>query len=664
MTISLKSFTGEFPRTDVALLPDNAAQHAMNCDFLSGTLRGLRNDSSVIGMSATSTIKSMFVYEGGASAGYAHWWTRDVDAVRSPVVSDAYARFYWADGTNFYVSRGDLGGSGEPSMENRYKVGVPRPSAALALSSNVVALVGVASYSFSVSDERADGKLVNTVSVSATPAASATTITATFTARAPQPTTSDPETPLEETFIGTVVTLVMTRDDGARLTASIRTDSNKTSWPLELPGFSAAVTISGTSYTVRIAVSESYKELRAYTYTYVNQYGEEGVPADPLEVDCGEQATITITYTLPPSGYCPVSKVRIYRTATGTSTDYLLVSEVIVNGFSATFTDNIKTESLGEAISTLNYYPPDQTLKGICTMTNGILVGFKGNELWFSEPYLPYAWNPNAIKPLPNSIIGVCPFEGGLYVTTTANPYIIMGARPDSMTDAKLPAIQGGVSQRSIVNTGNYIAYVSRDGIVMAQGSQASLDKSFQFFTRQDWRALIGNNMANLRLAAHDGSLLIYFDNGYAFTDGTRGYLMRFEEEASSLVRINTAYYASFVYPLTDMLYMSLGTTVTAFREGNGNTGFTWQSKDFRMAKPLNFGAVQFNGTGSITLDVYADGVLKHTVAVTLSRDGRSVVRLPGGFLASVWSFKITGVADAEVEQMIVAQSLRELQGV
>lgn len=768
MIIPFKQFTGEFPRTDAALLPEHAAQFAMNCDFLAGVLRGVRDNDPVAGISSASTIKALFTYEGGASAGQTFWWDRDVDAVRSPVVNDQYARFYWADGTGFYVSRGDLGGGGEPSSNNRYKVGVPRPASALSLVGNILDLPGIVSYALTVSDERADGTLENTVSIGASQETGATSMAFTFYARAAQEVTaaststtttentqpqtnfpvtsygtgtvgdggasvmlyesgdgtlygyySDPivtppssmalryqsritgesvdttifrlgatlwyaqygnapipsnatgETSVSQTteikppFIGPVVIMTMTRSDGSKLTASVRTDSNKTSWPPELPGLSATLTVSGTYYSVKVASSAASIEQRAYTYTYVNQYGEEGAPADPLEVECGgANAIITAWYAVPPSGYCPISKVRIYRTATGTTTDYLLVDEVTVNQSYPLITDSVKTEALGEALSTHNYYPPDQGLKGICLMANGIMVGFKGNELWFSEPYMPYAWNPTAIKPLPNRIVGICPFEGGLYVTTTANAYIIMGATPDAMTDARLPAIQAGVSKRSIVDMGSAIAYASRDGIVMAQGSQASLDKSFQFFSRKEWRDLTANNLANIRLAAHDGALLIYMDNGAALADGSRGYLLRFEEDARSLTRIDTPYFASFVNPVADILYMSVGATVVAFGEGTTRKANTWQSKNFRMAKPGNFGAVQFNGAGSLTFSVYVDGTLRYTVPVTLTADGRTVQRLPSGFLGSVWSFRVACAANTKLEQMIVAQTVAELQGV
>jgi len=310
---------------------------------------------------------------------------------------------------------------------------------------------------------------------------------------------------------------------------------------------------------------------------------------------------------------------------------------------------------LGEPLSTQGYYPPEQTLVGICMMANGIMCGFSGNELHFSEPYLPYAWNPQAIKPFSHRIVGVCPFEGGLYVTTTAHPHIVMGASPDAMTDAKVPAIQAGVTKGSICNLGPYVAYASHDGLVLARGLDASLEQSFKFWTRDEWRTLYGNKLANIRLNAHDGSVVVWFD------DGTPGFLLRLEEEALSLTQLSEPIQAAFVHPLADALYVAAGSAVYEFCAGAARNPFTWRSKDFILPKPTNLGVAQLVGDGSVTLEVYADDNLRFTQEVTLVDTG-ALVRLPAGFLARSWSFGLAGAG--EVREMYAATTIPELQNV
>ena len=61
---------------------------------------------------------------------------------------------------------------------------------------------------------------------------------------------------------------------------------------------------------------------------------------------------------------------------------------------------------------------------------------------------------------------------------------------------------------------------------------------------------------------------------------------------------------------------------------------------------------------GTATLEVYADNVLRSTVAVS----GRTNFRLPPNGPAYRWSVKLTGTAT--VREVSLAQSFAELKGV
>lgn len=541
--LKMSNFQGEYPRTQPQDLPPTAAQSATNCDFTQNTLMGIKARSQMPGYSVSNPV-SMFVYESLSYSYYA--WNRDVDAVRSPVVDDAFTRFYWADGTNFYVSRADLGSGGEPAANNRYLVGVPKPAAAMGLVS-----------------------------------------------------------------LG--------------------------------PG------------------SSTYDESRAYTYTYVNQYGEEGPPADPCLVDLKEDQTVNLSYTVlsDSSGYCPVRKVRVYRTSTGTQgTDYLFVSEIVVDAANPRFADSIKNSALGEAISTRGYYPPPRNLRGITAMPNGSLAGFEGNTVWFSQPYLPYAWKIANTQVLQNNVIGMCAYDTGLYVTTRAYPVMISGYSPDTMSAQKIPAIQAGVSKGSIVNAGPFVAWASHDGIVTARGLSASLDMSFQFFTRDEWRNRYASKLSLMRLNVHDGHLLAWF------TDGTPGFLIRLDENTPSFTKLTDPITCAFVHPEADALYLGYGANIYNFKGSLSRMAYTHWSKDFLLPRPESFGAIQFIGGGSVTVTVYADDVAVLTQPLLLTTTGLTVIRLPSGFKSRRWSFKIDGQADSFVQQYAVVTSPSELASV
>ena len=495
-------------------------------------------------------------------------------------------------------------------------------------------------------------------------------------------TTTSTTTTVSAPYVGAAVELVISlwETQGSFVKAIIRTDSSKTTWPAEVQGVTGTLKYDGPAtgngtYTLSIASSASSVETRAYTYTYVNQYQEEGPPARPVEITCASDAVVRLGFTAPPSGFCPIYKVRLYRTGTGSTANYLYVGEFLTSA-GTTIIDNVKTSALGHTLDTNNYFPPyvttvdsngnitgvnsGATIKGVKAMANGILVGFRGNEVWFSEPYLPYAWSPSAIKPLPHRVVGLCPFENGLYVTTTAEPYIIMGAAPEYMTDSKVVAVQAGVSKNSIVNSGNGVIYASQDGLVELRGTNASLDMSHKFFTRQEWQERYGSKLSVMGLAVHDSSLLGYF------TDGTPGFLIRFDEEVPSFVKLSARYVTAYKYDLADALLVSTLSSVNYFRGTQTTTlPFIWQSKDFILPKPINMAALQLVGSGVVGFEVYADGVLKHSVTnITLNENGLNVFRLPSGFLSRRWSVKLSGAQNADIKEAYLATSIQELQDV
>ncbi|WP_396189832.1 hypothetical protein [Flavobacterium sp.] len=679
-----KDFTGEFPRLNAYDLPPGAAQSATNVDFTQGNLQGIKSRTAVAGITAPGA-KSLFIYDSLAYSYYS--WARDVDAVRGPITDDAYARFYWADGSNFYVSRGDLGGSGgEPSATNRYWVGVPEPTTPLTFSAEETkfTISGYRPVLYSIFGEGTDGSRKNEVTLdggafttdnlnSCQIEANASINLDDLNANVEVPTTSvvgydelgNPITDTTTTSQAPSVTYKLAVEvrfitETGYLSAILRMDTNKNTYPAEMSGLTGSFTFSGNSLSVGLRTRSDYREARAYTYTYVNQYGEEGPPAKPLQIDILEGQTVKLGYTPPGAhSYCPITRIRVYRTATGgTSTEYLFVGEVTVSTTSPVFEDAVKGSALGESIQTRDFYPPPQNLRGIVAMPGGVLAGFVGNTVYLSQPYLPYAWKPSTTQTLENRVIGHCPYENGLYVTTTAHPVLITGYSPETMSSQKIPAIQAGVSKGSMCNAGPFAVYASHDGLVALRGINASLDLSFKFFTRAQWRNLYANKLHLMHLNAHDGHLLAWFE------DGTPGFLIRLDEVSPSFTKVTDPVYCALVHPQTDNLYVGAGSSIYAFKTGGSGQAWTHWGKDYILPKQENLGAVQFVGGGTLTFTVYADGTQVFQTLVTMNESGSTVIRLPSGFRARRWSFKMDGQVDSYVYEMNVVTSPAELQGV
>jgi hypothetical protein len=401
-------------------------------------------------------------------------------------------------------------------------------------------------------------------------------------------------------------------------------------------------------------------ESRAYIYTYVNQWNEEGSPSAPLIVDAtpGIPVRLQLTFTQTTT-YQTLSKIRVYRTSTGsTNTEYQFVEEITNPTVGPhTYTDSIETSKLGGVLSSLGHVPPPAGLTGLVALPNGVMAGFVGKELWFSEPYLGYAWKVANSMSFPNAIKGIEPYENSIFVTTTANPWLVNGVSPESMSQSMLPEIQAGVSKNSITAVGNNVAYLSHDGIVLARGLDTALSQSLQLFTRETWRARYGNNLSSARLSAHDGALICTFDNG------TEGFILRLDETTGAFTRYSPAVNAAAVWATNDWLYFARGTTVYAHKGDPNTLPWVWWSKDTLLPKPHNFGCCQVRGTGSVTIEFYGDGTLRQTKTITLT-DTPQTFRMLAGYKATKWSVKITGTANAILKQLTLADSPKELQGV
>lgn len=707
--IANKTFTGEFPRVLAHNLPQNAAQFAKDCDFSKAHLVGLRTPSVVSGVSLASGAKTVFEY----SKDKIYAWPSAVSAVRGTVTDDLYDRFYWSDGQKLRVSRAtDAGNGAQPSVS--WLAGVPQPQPLSKSAQQRFLFGGVESIQANIMRISADGTHNVTAFLTADKAAwsvggdtlGARQFVTSVGSIAEQhegtimfsSSVSIPVGDISVDSVGEVETVVTVDDNGVPLPAPVTrvvpttvTTVTKTrlavevffrltggvvvqavlreggdhTWPGELYGYSGdfSCTFSGNSVSsvnLRIAVHPNFNEMRAYARSFVNEFGEEGTLSDPIFVTAKDTEAVMLEYPSPTAiiaGYVPVTKMRLYRTATGTSgTAWLFVSEVNINTSGGFIDDGAIQETLGESATTVGFYPPPDGLSGVTSMQNGMLAGFVGNTVYFSQPYLPYAWVPDFALKLDGSVIGLCPFDSGVYAITDTHPVFLSGVSPDAMTAQKLPAVQAGVSARGIVNAGPFVAYATNDGIVTLRGIDASLDISNRFFTRNTWRDLYAPRLAHINLAAHDGILLAWF------SDGGNGFAIRYDDAELSMTRVTATIDASYTSIHSDSLRVVSGGVLYDFSGGSETSPFVWHSKDYVVPVPVSYGGVHLIGKGTADVSVYGDDDLIHTASVTLDKDGFAQFRLPSGRRCRRWSIRVDGGANAEVLELYLCVSFRELK--
>jgi hypothetical protein len=395
----------------------------------------------------------------------------------------------------------------------------------------------------------------------------------------------------------------------------------------------------------------------------VSGLGEESAPSPAsgiIEVKTGETVTITMTGSVPAHIFNTVSKPalrRIYRT--NINGEFQFVKDMAYSATSTT--DAILDEDLGEIIPSTNWNPPpdentgnhpDGPMLGLTSMPNGILAGFSGRSVFFSEAYLPHAFPKSYSLTTKSRVVGLASISIGLMVMTTGKPVLMTGSSPAAMTSTEIDNNQACVSGRSIADMGEVALYASPDGLVAAGENGVNLITE-GIFTRDQWQAL---NPSSIHGYHYEGRYIFFWLNGAQ----SGGYVFDGRGEYPQISTLN--YYAKAGYndPADDALYLVIETAgVSTVRKFDGGTAspYIWQSKEVRMEKPINPSCAIVDAEAyPITFALYADGVLKHTQSVTSG----SLFRLPSGYLSKEFQFRITGSND--VNQVLIAESPEEFQ--
>lgn len=667
--LRLTHFSGLRPRAPESLLREGEATIAQNCDFAYGELRNCKGGFAY--QILNNSPSSLYTSEGLAF----YSWTADVNAVRSPLANDTFNRLYYTGDNGFKVTdrTGTRVNGGPPSSS--YLVGVPTPSTAPNLTAlmppPVTASTANIVWTFHWED--------NGIKYQEQPITPLPLVDDKYQFTPPALSLAPPPPPegsegggvaIEYTPPGAfpVVRMKATwKADDAEIFDLYTTNSSFESsggiFTLELSRDDGA---AGT-YTLKLSASikEEDKETRAYVYTYVNTYGEEGPPSPPGLVTTSPVVGATIDMVKDAvSGFAPIKEIRIYRTPTGSSiANFFFVASVSVLTSPPgmfTFEDRVKPEMLNEPLASAEYYPPNQALIGLLRLPNGILCAWKGNELHFSEAFKPWAWPPKYVLTFPSDIVTGSVHGAGAVIVTRTYPYLVAGVSADSMTMSKINVDQAGVSKWAIAVVDGVVIYGSNDGLVTVSGASATLAPSQQFFTREVWRQRFAYGLSSMRFTVWDGRLVVFSANG-AFTP----FMIRFDEAGGTMTELPSFFgQCAFVNPLSDQFYYAWGQTLYQFN-GGADISATWQSREIVLPHPKNFGAAQALVTGDWTIQFWAycknaNGTssyqLRHSQALS---DGQSNFRLPGGYESDRYRIKISGIG--RFRELRIGRSFREL---
>ncbi|WP_145517442.1 hypothetical protein [Yersinia mollaretii] len=393
-------------------------------------------------------------------------------------------------------------------------------------------------------------------------------------------------------------------------------------------------------------------DTRFYVETYVTGYGEEGPPGPVSQEVTVVYPGSRVDLVLQPPGSqnANITRRRIYRSASGGGVaDYLLLVELAIGVL--TYQDKALDKELGPVLETEGFLMPPEKMIGLCLMANGIAAGFAGNEVMFSEAYLPYAWPDSYKQSIEHDIVAIAPVGAGLVVGTKGRPYLFSGITPSNMTNIKLPVMQACVSRRSMVSMDSFVLYASPNGLISVDGAGNARVVTEPIIEPRQWRKHFNPD------SIHAWQVEGEYWATYRTATGTRAGFI-FDPQAMDIRHLTTVFDTAFNDLAVDTLYTLKGDTLTISQASTTPLPMTWRSKPF-LVPP---------GTAFSCLRVMSDSVIR--VGVNVMVDDLPVLSLPPGCLSDgllklppitgrKWTVEVWGYA--QVDRITLSTSMAEM---
>ncbi|MDH5778279.1 MAG: hypothetical protein OEZ33_08710 [Gammaproteobacteria bacterium] len=422
------------------------------------------------------------------------------------------------------------------------------------------------------------------------------------------------------------------------------------SYTLGIPAPSTKLSgVIATNLTPPAGASPEEKRTVYYVYTYVSAYGEEGPPSpvsDQFEPSETEQVNLSAIAN-PGAGDHNITIKRIYRTLDG---EYVFVADIPVAN--TTFNDNISDIDTGLPMVSESWYAPSATMQGLTALPNGILAGFKGNEVRMSEPYYPHAWPPEYSLSTDHQIVALGKISSAVVVLTKGHPYIAHGVHPSGYTLETVEIDQSCVSKKSVVETGRSVIYASPDGLVSIPSSNPVVTE--ELMKKREWQAL---NPSSIVGVFHDQRYYGFYD-ATSIGGSKGGFILDPGEPLAGMVMLTQYTECLYADLEDDVIYYvdEAGTQIKKWDSGAADLNYTWKSKRFIVNDLVNFGWFQIRADSyPVTYTIYADSAQVATGNIT----DIDPVRLPSGFLSDEWEIKIEG--NTRVRSVALAESAEEL---
>jgi hypothetical protein len=361
---------------------------------------------------------------------------------------------------------------------------------------------------------------------------------------------------------------------------------------------------------------------RAYVFTLVNLFGEEGQPSPPTTFSGNIDGTWNITDLALPAGVDATDRgivsFRLYRTVTGsTGTAFYRVADVDIDTF---IYDDTRTDTEvatdGLFLDSILWREPEE-MEGFIELPGGFFAGWNGRTVFFSEPYRPWAWPAEYILSTSYDIIAAGVSGSSLILFTTSRPVVIAGTRPEIMQIIESDAAEPCFFPNSVVSASDGIYFAGRTGLFLAtQNNLSNLTRGI--IKQADWQEEY--QLANLSLARlNDTQVIVLSTEGF-------GFILDLSNDRTGLIRIENLATVDAVWndPYTGEVHAMFENKVFRWQSpGAPNAVTLWRSKEYHLPKPVNFGAMIVyvsNDAAEIPLQEYESSII--TVPLPVQEGG------------------------------------------
>ena len=293
------------------------------------------------------------------------------------------------------------------------------------------------------------------------------------------------------------------------------------------------------TYTIYDTTKKEKQEAQEKFKVYFTLYNEnDGTESEPkMSDDITAEFPISIDLSKIDVSDPQVTHIRVYLQGLNIAKP-TLISEVLVasssssssSSSSVTITKQDFVDNMEIVLDTYNNTPPPTGLS-MLTSHLGIMFGYKGSTLHYSNIGQPNYWGKFNYITFDNDITGIASTLNGLLVFTRGKTFIITGSSHETFSKHLLDSSTGCISPNSIQQTRQNVIWQSVDSICLSNGGAIvaiSRNHMGQVTTPEALCSALHNDVYYLSFSDH--TLVCDMREGVAFVIMTDAYSAMFRD--------------------------------------------------------------------------------------------------------------------------------------